>query len=141
MEPGFETGWNNIVAFVVSGEMPPLCWCGFVDVANFLMHLWGNFMIATAYVVFPWALWRINKWAPNRELWTPPVWTVVAVAIFVPMCGSGHVLDNWKMFSGMVELEARWMSATGLASMVAQVGLWLHGSDLKRRFGYLAQTA
>jgi cytidylate kinase len=54
------------------------------------------------------------------------------MGLFVASCGVGHVLREWTMFSGDFILEGRWMLLTFVCSMVADLGLWLHATDLKR---------
>lgn len=126
-------GLRNIGKYIVDGELPPLAWCPFTDIAWFNLHLWGSMQIVIAYILFPICLFRIYKFAPNPSLWTPPVWALCATALFVPLCGIGHLLRLWAMFSGSYNFEAAWMLLTGMSSMIAMVGLWLHGSDLKNR--------
>ena len=89
-------------------------------------------MIFLAYVLFPLCLLRIAHFAPSREYWLPPTWVIVMIGLFVASCGIRHELDNWSMFSGDYYLETVWMFLTGLVSLVTDLGLWLHGSDLKR---------
>jgi hypothetical protein len=129
-------GLRNLWLYLTQGVLPPLAWCPFTDIAWVNFHFWGGLLIATAYLIFPFALWRIYRMWVKNERWAPiPIWVMAMTGLFVASCGIGHLLREWAMFSGHYRLEAAWMLVTGVISIIADLGLWLHGTDLKRHGG------
>ena len=130
-------GWENLVEYLINGQLPPLAYCPFTDIAWFNMHFWGGLATATAYFIFPVALYRIWNHSRTFGVWiSPSPWVIAGLGAFVFSCGVGHILENWSMFSGHVRLQAAWMMITGFVSISTDLGLWLHGTDLKRWAGH-----
>jgi len=125
-------GLGHFWAYWINSQLPPLAYCPFTDIAWFNLHVWGDILTATAYLIFPYTLYRIYRYAPDQSYWLPERWVLAMVGLFVLSCGIGHILDMWAMFSGAYNLKAAWMMLVGLMSIVTDLGLWLHGTDLKR---------
>jgi PAS domain S-box-containing protein len=76
-------------------------------------HVFGNALIALAYLTLPVVIWRMGRVRPELRAFLGPLH---AFALFIVLCGLGHFLDILSFFRPMYRLSGHVLVATGLVS-------------------------
>ncbi len=82
----------------------------------------GNLLIAMAYLALPVMIYKIAR---RRSDLKPSVGNVFWLgAMFILLCGVGHVINTINFWQGWYQIESIWALGTGLISMTTTGVLW-----------------